>query len=64
MNDLKWTYISNYVNGEVCYQVCRRRTMAEPVHCGNLEFAEGVFGSAAEAQALADRLNESDQAGA
>lgn len=56
--DLNWTVINNYAAGEPCYQVCRRRTMAEPVHCGNLEFSEGIFGTAAEAQALADRLNE------
>lgn len=60
-NGLEWTYISNFVNGEVCYQVYRRRTMAEPLHCGNMEFAEGIFGSAAEAKALADKLNREEE---
>lgn len=56
-NGLEWTYIGNFVNGEVCYQVYRRRTMAEPLHCGNMEFAAGVFESEKEAMETADRLN-------
>lgn len=53
----EWKVQKTYCCGDKFWQVYRTRNINETDHDGNREYADGIFNSAAEAQALAQRLN-------
>lgn len=58
----KWDVSSQYIGEKKIFTVYRLRNTAEVDHSGNREYCEGVFDSEAEAQGIADKLNEAESA--
>lgn len=59
----KWQVFGNYINGTEKYHVGRKLREGEPLHSGNVEYAGELTSDAAEAEALAKKLNEKEAGG-
>lgn len=58
----EWRVASNYVCGEIIYQVYRMLDIHAIDHSGNRQYAKGLFETEAAAQVLADELNAKEKA--
>lgn len=55
----KWNICKNPMLGENSYRVYRKLREDEPLHSGNVEYAEGEYRTKEEALRVADDLNRS-----
>lgn len=54
----QWDVCNNPMLGEASYRVYRKLREDEPIHSGNVEYAEGVYRSKEEALSVANELNK------